>query len=120
LHCPSTAQTRKLVNRDTLARLKPGSILINVGRGDLVDTPALVEALENGRLGAAALDVFEPEPIPANHPVLKMPNVILTPHVASVSPTAVKKLRETAATIALMAVRGETLPNIVNGVKPRA
>jgi D-3-phosphoglycerate dehydrogenase len=120
LHCPSTPQTRKLVNRDTLARLKAGSILINVGRGDLVDTPALVEALENGRLGAAALDVFDPEPIPANHPVLKMPNVILSPHVASASPTAVKKLRETAATIALMAVRGETLPNIVNGVKPRA
>jgi D-3-phosphoglycerate dehydrogenase len=120
LHCPSTPQTRKLVNRDTLARLKPGSILINVGRGDLVDTPALVEALEAGRLGAAALDVFDPEPIPANHPVLKMPNVILTPHVASASPTAMKKLRETAATLALMAVRGEALPNIVNGVKPRA
>jgi len=120
LHCPSTPQTRKLVNRDTLARLKPGAILINVARGDLVDAPALVEALENGRLSAAALDVFDPEPIPANHPVLKMPNVILSPHVAAVSPTAIKKLRETAATLALMAVRGEPLPNIVNGVKPRA
>jgi D-3-phosphoglycerate dehydrogenase len=117
LHCPSTPQTRKLMNRDTFAKLKPGAIFINVGRGDLVDTPALTAALESGHLGASALDVFDPEPIPAGHPVLKMPNVILAPHIASASPAAVKKLRETAANLALKAVRGEPLANIVNGVK---
>ena len=117
LHCPSTPQTRKLMNRDTFAKLKPGATFINVGRGDLADTTALTAALESGHLGAAALDVFDPEPIPADHPVLKMPNVILAPHIASASPPAVKKLRETAAHLALKAVRGEPLPNVVNGVK---
>ena len=117
LHCPSTPQTRKLMNRDTFAQLKPGAILINVGRGDLVDTPALVAALESGQVSAAALDVFDPEPIPANHPLLKLNNIILAPHIASASPAAVRKLRETAARLALKAVRGEPLPNIVNGVR---
>jgi D-3-phosphoglycerate dehydrogenase / 2-oxoglutarate reductase len=120
LHCPSTPQTRKLMNHDTFATLKPGAIFINLGRGDLVDTPALLAALESGYLGAAALDVFDPEPIPADHPVLKRANVILTPHIASASPTAVQKLRQTAAQLALKAVRGEPLPNIVNGVRPSA
>ncbi len=117
LHCPSTPQTRKLMNPDSFAKLKPGAILINIGRGDLVDTPALTAALESGQVGAAALDVFDPEPIPADHPIGKMPNVILSPHIASASPAAVKKLRETAAGLALRAVRGEPLLNIVNGVK---
>jgi len=120
LHCPSTPQTRKLMNRDAFAKLKPGAIFVNIGRGDLVDTPALTAALESGQLGAAALDVFDPEPIPADQPVLKMPNVILAPHIASASPAAVKKLREAAASLALKAVRGEPLPNIVNGVRPGA
>jgi len=117
LHCPSTPQTRKLMNRDTFAKLKPGAIFINIGRGDLVDTPALTEALQSSHISAATLDVFDPEPIPADHPILKMPNVILSPHIASASPAAVKKLRETAARLALQAVRGEPLANIVNGVK---
>jgi D-3-phosphoglycerate dehydrogenase len=117
LHCPSTPQTRRLMNRETFAALKPGAVFINVGRGDLVDTAALTAALQSGHLLAAALDVFDPEPIPAGHPVLAMPNVILAPHIASASPTAVKKLRETAARLALQAVRGEPLPNIVNGVQ---
>jgi D-3-phosphoglycerate dehydrogenase len=117
LHCPSTPQTRKLMSHNSFAKLKPGAIFINIGRGDLVDAPALTEALQSGHLSAAALDVFDPEPIPADHPILKMPNVILSPHIASASPAAVKKLRETAANLALQAVRGETLANIVNGVK---
>ena len=117
LHCPSTAQTRKLMNRDAFSKLKTGAIFINVGRGDLVDSPALTEALQSGHLGAAALDVFDPEPVPADHPILKLPNVILAPHIASASPPAVKKLRETAANLALRAVRGDGLVNIVNGVK---
>jgi D-3-phosphoglycerate dehydrogenase len=119
LHCPSTPQTRKIINRDSLAQMKRGAILINVGRGDLADVPALTAALQSGQLGAAALDVFDPEPIPADHPVLKMPNVLLSPHIASASPTAVHKLRTTAAELALRAVRGQPLPNIVNGVPAR-
>ena len=117
LHCPSTAQTRGLINRDTLAQMKRGVILVNVARGDLVVSDALVEALQQGQVSMAALDVFSPEPIPADHPVLKLENVMLSAHIASVSPPAVKKLRETAARIAVLAARGEPLPNVVNGVK---
>jgi D-3-phosphoglycerate dehydrogenase len=117
LHCPSTPQTRRLMKRETFAKLKPGAIFINVGRGDLADPDALTAALQSGRLGAAALDVFDPEPIPASHPLLSMPNVILAPHIASCSVPAVKKLRESVANLALAAVRGEPLPTTVNGVK---
>jgi D-3-phosphoglycerate dehydrogenase len=116
LHCPSTAQTRGLIGRDAFAQMKRGVILVNVARGDLVDSTALTEALQQGRVSTAALDVFSPEPIPIDHPVLKMENVILSAHLASVSPPAVKKLRETAARIAGLAARGEPPPNVVNGV----
>ena len=96
LHCPSSAQTRRLMNRETFAKLKPGAIFINVGRGDLADSGALTAALQSGHLGAAALDVFDPEPIPENHPIRALPNVILAPHIASCSMPAVTKLRESA------------------------
>jgi D-3-phosphoglycerate dehydrogenase len=115
-HCPSTPKTKQLFNAAVFAKMKAGSIFINVGRGDLADSAAITAALQSGHLAGAALDVFDPEPIPADHPIRTMPNVILAAHIASASPPAVKTLRETAARIALMAVRGEPLPNIVNGV----
>ena len=95
LHCPSTAQTRKMINAYALALFRPGAILVNLSRGDLVDTDALVAALQSGRLGAAALDVCDPEPIPSGHPLLGLPNVIVSPHIASASTRAVRSLRET-------------------------
>ncbi len=116
LHCPSTAQTRRIVNAERLASMKRGSILVNLARGDLVDTPALVAALQSGRLAGAALDVCDPEPIPPGHPLLRMPNVILAPHVASTSARAVRTLRETAAALVAKRLRGEALINVVNGV----
>ncbi len=116
LHCPSTAQTRGMIDRDALDLMRPGVILINVARGDLVDSVALTEALRQGHVAAAALDVFAPEPIPADHPILAMDNVIVAGHIASASVPAVRKLRETAANLALAALRGEPLDNVVNGV----
>jgi D-3-phosphoglycerate dehydrogenase len=117
-HCPSNEKTRKLFNQETFAKFKRGATFINVGRGDLADSTALVAALQSGQLGAAALDVFDPEPIPADSPILKMSNVILSAHIASATPSAAKRLRETAARLAVLAVTGQLLPNIVNGVKP--
>jgi D-3-phosphoglycerate dehydrogenase len=116
LHCPSTASTRRMVDRDAFARMKPGTLLINVGRGDLVDPSALVEALQNGHLAGAGLDVYDPEPIEADSPLLGMDNVIITPHVASASVPAVAALRTSVARTVARAVRGEPLPNVVNGV----
>lgn len=117
LHCPSTAQTRGLLNSESLSQTKPGVAVINLARGDLIDPAALTNALQSGHVSAAALDVFNPEPIPVDHPIRSMNNVILASHIASASVPAVKKLRETAAQLAIMALRGEPLPNVVNGVK---
>jgi D-3-phosphoglycerate dehydrogenase len=117
LHCPSTPQTRRLLNRQSLARMKHGAILVNVSRGDLVETAALIEALQQGRLSACALDVCDPEPIPADSPLRTMENVVVSAHIASASVRAVRTLRETVANTVARAVRGEPLPNIVNGVK---
>jgi D-3-phosphoglycerate dehydrogenase len=117
LHCPSTAQTRGLIGREALTQMKPGALLVNVARGDLVDPDALTEALRSGHLSGAALDVFSPEPIPANHPILKMENVIVSAHIASASVRAVRRLRETVAQIAAASIRNQPLPYVVNGVK---
>ncbi|MEE3368255.1 MAG: C-terminal binding protein [Planctomycetota bacterium] len=116
LHCPSTDQTRGIINRETLSQMPPGAILINVARGDLVDSDALVGALQTGHLSGAALDVFDPEPLPADHPLTQLENVLLSSHIASASVKAARKLRETVAGIVAARVRGEQLPNIVNGV----
>jgi len=117
LHCPSTATTRGLINAESLGRMKRGAILVNVARGDLVDPAALVTALRERQLSVAALDVYAPEPIPAGDPVLALNNAILSAHIASASVRAVRTLRETAAGLVAKAIRGEPLPNIVNGVK---
>ena len=116
LHCPSTPTTRGMIGRETLEKVKPGALFINVARGDLVDTAALIDAIHSGRLGGAGLDVCDPEPIPPDSPLLAMDKVILTPHVASASEPAVNKLRTSAAETAAKALSGEPLPNVVNGV----
>jgi D-3-phosphoglycerate dehydrogenase len=114
LHCPSTPQTKRLLNDDSLSRMKQGSVVVNLGRGDLIDSGSLIAALRSGKVSAAALDVFEQEPLPPENPLRLMPNVISASHIASASPKSVRTLRETAAKIAVLALRGEPLPNIVN------
>jgi len=87
LHVPLTPETHRLLNADMLARMKPDAILVNAARGGVVDEPALVEALRCGRLGGAALDVFEQEPVDAESGRLYVgvPNLLLTPHIAGVT-----------------------------------
>ncbi len=82
LHCPLTAETERLVDARRLALMKPEALLINTGRGPLVDSAALAAALEDGRIAGAGLDVLEAEPPPDDHPLLRAPNCIVTPHVA--------------------------------------
>ena len=116
LHCPSNAQTRGVINSESLSKMKAGAILINVGRGDLVDTAALVEALQSGQLSAASLDVFAPEPLAVDNPLRSMDNVITSSHIASCSVVAARSLRESAANIVADVIRGNPLTSIVNGV----
>ena len=117
LHCPSTEKTRYLINKESLAVMKHGVIIVNTSRGTLIKTPDLAEALRSGKVAAAAMDVTDPEPINTDSPLLGMDNVIITSHIAAVSSASVRNLREQVAGLAAKAARGEKLPNIVNGVK---
>lgn len=85
LHVPLTPQTRNLMDEGRLALMKPDAILINTARGGVVNEPAVAAALKSGRLGGAALDVFDSEPLPAGSPLSDAPNLILTPHIAGVT-----------------------------------
>lgn len=79
---PSTAETRKVFNEEAFSHMKKGAYFINIGRGSAVDTDALMKALNSGRLAGACLDVTDPEPLPADHPLWNTPNVLITPHVS--------------------------------------
>jgi phosphoglycerate dehydrogenase-like enzyme len=82
LHAPLTPQTKQLINKQTLALMKPNAVLLNTSRGGLVNEPDLAEALRSKRIAAAALDVYQEEPLPKDHPFLRLENVVLTPHTA--------------------------------------
>ena len=82
VHVPLTGQTRWLIGRSLLERMKPTAILVNAARGPIVDQGALAELLGEGRIGGAAIDVFDPEPLPAEHPLRSAPNTVLMPHQA--------------------------------------
>jgi D-3-phosphoglycerate dehydrogenase len=88
LNCDLNPTSFHLINRRTLNFMKPGAILINAARGPILDEPALIEALQNGTIAGAALDVFEMEPLPPDSPLLEMDNVMLAPHNANTSPAA--------------------------------
>ncbi|MEK6674047.1 MAG: hydroxyacid dehydrogenase [Planctomycetota bacterium] len=83
LHVPLTPATRHLINEDALNRFRQGAILINTARGGVVDSIALAEALRTGRLAGAALDVFDPEPLPMDHPLMSAPHTLFTPHIGA-------------------------------------
>ncbi|MBX3441125.1 MAG: C-terminal binding protein [Planctomyces sp.] len=115
LHAPLTAETRQVLNRESLRMLKPTAVVINTSRGGLIDHEALWEALRNGRLGGAALDVFDPEPPDLGHPLFADERVIATPHAAFVSEESLADLRTTVAGQVLDVFAGRTPKNVVNG-----
>lgn len=113
LHCPLFAETRGLINRETIAKMKDGVILINTSRGPLIDDLALSEALKSGKVYAAGADVAAVEPIPADNPLLGLPNMIFTPHIAWATLEARTRLLDVAAKNAQAFLRGEPV-NVVS------
>lgn len=114
VHTPLTPETHHLMNRERFAKMKPSAILINTARGPIVETDALVDALREGRIGGAALDVTDPEPLPAVHPLVSMPNCIIVPHIASASAATRGKMAEIAARNLIAGLKGEPLPSGLN------
>lgn len=107
LHAPLTAETRRLLDAERLALLRPGAVLINTARGELVDEEALLACLREGRISGAGLDVFAVEPLPAGHPLLGMEQVVVSPHMASYTREALARMGEMAAENVLRVLRGE-------------
>jgi len=114
LAAPLTAETRGLIGREQLARMKPGAFLVNLGRGKLVDEDALVECLREGRIAGAALDVFRAEPLPAASPLWDMPHVIVTPHVSGLGPRYWERSVDLFARNLRAFSAGEPLVNVVD------
>ncbi len=114
LHTPLNEQTRRLIRRETLAMMKPTAVLVNTARGGVVDTNDLYQALRGGVIAYAALDVTSPEPIPADHPLVSLDNVLIAPHIASASRATRGKMALFAAQNLLAGLRGERLPYCVN------
>jgi D-3-phosphoglycerate dehydrogenase len=85
IHMPLSERSRGLVGAADLALMKPGAVLINTSRGPIVDEAALIDALESGRISGAALDVYDTEPLPADHPFRRLPNTVVTPHIGYVT-----------------------------------
>ncbi|MDX8530723.1 hydroxyacid dehydrogenase [Mesorhizobium sp. VK25A] len=114
LCCPLTEETRGLISRERIARMKPNALLINVSRGPVVDDEALIEALQKGRIGGAALDVFSTQPLPPNHPYFGFDNVIVTPHMAGITEESMMRMGVGAANEALLVLAGKLPVNLRN------
>jgi glyoxylate reductase len=114
LHTNLTPETRHMLNAQAFSAMKPTAMVVNTSRGPVIDHDALVEALRDGVIAGAALDVTDPEPLPADHPLLSLPNCLVVPHVASASVRTRGLMARMAADNLLAGLRGERLPNCVN------
>ena len=114
LHTNLTDETRHLINAAALSRMKSSAVLVNTSRGPVVDQAALYEALRDGQIFAAALDVTDPEPMAPDDPLLTLENCLVVPHIASASRVTRGKMAAIAAANLLAGLRGEPLPSCVN------
>jgi len=114
VNCPLTPETQGLLGTDQFALMKPDAVLINTARGPIVNEPALIDALQNGRIAGAALDVFESEPLSANSPLTTMNNVILTSHSIAWTEELFRDMGRIDCEGALAIYRGEPPHHIVN------
>jgi glyoxylate reductase len=113
LHTPLTEETRGLIDADALARMKPTALLVNTARGGVVDQDALRTALHEGTIAGAALDVMDPEPLPADHPLLDAPNLLVVPHVGSATVKTRARMAAMAVENLLAALDGREMPHPV-------
>jgi len=114
---PGTAATLKLVGENVFAAVRPGTTLVNIGRGTVVDEDALIRALESGRIGFAALDVFAKEPLDPASPLWDFPNVVISPHTAALDAGEERRIAELFADNATRFLDGLPLRNVVNTVE---
>jgi glyoxylate reductase len=120
VHTPLTPETRGLIDADALRRMKPTAYLVNTARGPVVDTEALAAGLHAGEIAGAALDVTDPEPMPADHPLLDAPNLLVLPHLGSATHATRERMADMAVDNLLAGLRGEAMPHQVNEVTPRS
>jgi glyoxylate reductase len=114
VHSPLTAETRGLIGDEALARMKPTAYLVNTARGPIVDSHALARALHDGGIAGAALDVTDPEPLPAGHPLLEAPNLLVLPHLGSATHATRERMAGMAVDNLLAGLAGERMPNCAN------
>ncbi len=114
LHLPSTPETLHLINTETLRFMKPSAMLINTARGSVVDSVALAEALRQGHLWGAAMDVFEKEPLPLDHPLMSAPRTLFSPHIASSTGTSLERMAELVARQVIQVLQGERPEHVGN------
>ena len=114
LHLPSLPSTRGMISTAQFGAMKPTAYFLNAARGDVVDEPAMVKALEEGWIAGAGLDVLIEEPMPADHPLMKLNNVVVTPHMAAQTQETVSKLVTMAAEGTLAVLNGEKWPHVAN------
>jgi glyoxylate reductase len=114
VHSPLTPETRGLIGDEALGRMKPTAYLVNTARGPVVDSDALVRALREGRIAGAALDVTDPEPLPAGHPLLDVPNLLVLPHLGSGTLATRARMADMAVANLLAGLAGEPMPHSVS------
>ena len=119
LHCPLNDKTQHLIDGPALGKMKRSAILINTARGEIVDERALIEALDEGRIAGAGLDVTDPEPIEPDSPLLGMDNVVITPHIAAFDEAISERLWQYSVESLIDLVRGRWPRSYVNRVQPR-